>query len=125
MDFLYYTNKPKISYAASFGVNKIPDEYENLYKKGLNSIEFISVRENDGANIVENLINKKVKVVLDPTLMVSKNEWIQLIVDKPKYKEKYILTYFLDKPTEEDRSYIKDFSKKKSIKNKKFNIFRF
>ena len=106
-------------------MNKIPDEYENLYKKGLNSIEFISVRENDGANIVENLINKKVKVVLDPTLMVSKNEWIQLIVDKPKYKEKYILTYFLDKPTEEDRSYIKDFSKKKSIKNKKFNIFRF
>jgi len=115
LDFLYYTDKPKISYAASFGVNEIPHNYKNQYKIGLNSINFISVREREGATIVENIIHKKVNVVLDPTLMVSKSEWSQLITGKSKYKDKYILTYFLDKPSEVDREYIKNFAKKNQL----------
>lgn len=119
MDFLYYTNKPKISYAASFGVSEIPDKLKKEYIDGLNSIDHISVRESAGKDIVEKLTEKEATVVLDPTLLLTKEEWKELINDRQEYTEKYVLTYFLDQPNKLNSQYIKDYAKQKGyiIKN--------
>ncbi len=80
------------SYAASFGIDNIPREFKDNYIKYLKRFSSISVREEVGANIVESLIEKRPKVVIDPSLLLDKKEWGKLI-NKPVTKGKYILIY--------------------------------
>ena len=48
-------NTTKISYAASFGVSQIEEKMHPLYKKFLDRMDYISVRENWGKKLVEQL----------------------------------------------------------------------
>lgn len=112
MDFAAFTEKFKIAYAASFGIYNIPVEKQEIYTTGLNQLDYVSVREDAGKKIVESLSNKKAEVVLDPTLLLKKDQWLGLTQDKPKYQKKYIVTYFLNAPSESNRKYITSFAKK-------------
>lgn len=49
----------KISYATSFGVTETTNRKKNIIKKYLNDFNAISVRENEGAKFVEQIIKKK------------------------------------------------------------------
>lgn len=110
-DFVEYSNKPKISYAASFGVNDIPDHLRDFYRTGLNGIDYISVREKSGKKIVSDLTGAKATVVLDPTLLLSNENW-QEISTKKSYTEKFIVVYFLDEISKDDFSYIQKFAER-------------
>lgn len=112
--FLQFAPSSKrIAYAASFGVTDIPKEKELLFKKVLLDMKEISVRENEGKKIVGDLINKDVSVLVDPTLLLTKEKW-QKIQKKPEWynEEKYILTYFLGKEVE----ILKSIAKRKKLK---------
>lgn len=88
--------KKRIAYAASFGLSKIPYEYERQFASYIDSIEHISVRENTAAKIIKNLTGRDVPVVLDPTLMLSAEQWASIEMKPEWYHgEKYIFTYFL------------------------------
>lgn len=95
---LYFApdNALKISYAASIGSNAIPEELKNAYIGLLNRYKHISVRENTGADVIRSLINKEATVVLDPTLLLNKDEWNKIATPKRLVKKKYILCYFLN-----------------------------
>lgn len=86
----------KISYAASIGSNFIPSELQPLYKELLSRYKHISVRENSGAVLIHKLTGKDVSVVLDPTLLLNKDEWNKVAVPNRQFKKKYILCYFLN-----------------------------
>lgn len=97
-DFLSFADKEKrISYAASFGISEIPEEYKSKLINGLKDFDKISVREEQGARIIKNICNKEAKVVLDPTLLLPIENW-KSIERKPEFHKSnnYILTYFLD-----------------------------
>lgn len=92
-------NIKRFSLASSFACNSLPEEYISTYKKHLSRFDYISVREKNGINILRNelSINKNIEVLLDPTLLLSKEEWLQLIPRSTFKKEKpYILFYMLD-----------------------------
>lgn len=89
-------NALKVSYAACFGVNAIPEDLQIVYKKLLGRYKHISVRENSGANVIRNLIGKEAEVVLDPTLLLDKEDWNGIATKKRIVKKKYILCYFLN-----------------------------
>lgn len=111
-DFLKFADYNKtISYAPSFGISKIDDEWKDRISDGLNHIKYLSVRENQGANIIRELSNREAQVVLDPTLLLSKEEWCE-IEKKPKkmINKKYILTYFLGEKSEQLKSELKSLS---------------
>lgn len=97
-----------ISYASSFGVSKIPKHQINKTKQYLNKINHISVREESGAKIISKLINRQAIVVLDPTLLIDRNEWNKIksgkVIDK-----KYIFCYFIG-TNEENRRIAKEFA---------------
>jgi hypothetical protein len=65
----------RIAYAASFGVPHIPEERMKLFTEYLKGMDYISVREQSGARIVKQLIGKDVPVLVDPTLLLSRDEW--------------------------------------------------
>ena len=84
----------KISYATSFGVSNIPKKYDNIYIKFLKRINHLSVREKSGKEILDNYkINSK--VVCDPTILLTKEEWEKECSPNKFINEKYILCYFL------------------------------
>ena len=97
IDFLTFAQKEKrISFSASFGVSQIPDVFKEDYSKWLCDFKAISVRENAGFDIVKNLTGKEAEVLLDPTLLIQKENWINISKEsKKKPSKRYILTYFL------------------------------
>lgn len=105
----------KISYASSFGVKYIPWYQKSRTSKFLNRMNFISMRENAGKDIVKNLTGKDVPVVLDPVFMFDKEEWEKLIPSKTEYNEKYIFAYFLG-ANSEHRKAVKELAEKTGLK---------
>lgn len=98
VDFLTFASEEKkISFSASIGVEKLPDNVVEQYNRYLNSFKCISVREETARKIVEKLTNRKdIEVLLDPTMLLTTEEWEE-IAQKPdiNYSSKYILIYFL------------------------------
>lgn len=86
----------RIAYAASFGVSKVPDEVRDYYKEALRCYSAIGVREDNAVNLVKNLTGQDAKLVLDPTLLLDKEQWMKVakpvegLPDKP-----YVLIYEL------------------------------
>lgn len=99
----------RISISASIGTDEIPSEYLSTAKKGFEEMKSVSVREEKAKQIIEDLTGRKdVVVTIDPTLMLSADEW-RKISKKPKYietKQKILLTYFLGDMSEEVNKYI-------------------
>lgn len=95
--FLTFAPKQKrIAYAASISCPSIPVEKQLLYKEGLAGMAHISMREQQGADIVKEYSGRDVPVVVDPTLLLTPDDWRK--VSRPPawfHGEKYILTYFL------------------------------
>lgn len=96
------------SYAASFGIDRIDAEHQAAVRKGLGHIRHLSVREDAGKQIVEDLTGRMdAQVLVDPTLLLTTEQWDQVIA-KPKapVPEKYILTYFLGQISDQRRAAI-------------------
>lgn len=90
----------KIAFAPSFGLESIPFEYKKNYVEGLNSFNKLSCREKSGAQIIKDITGKSAEIISDPTLLLSREEWLN-ISEQPKcfIEKDYILTYFLGTPT--------------------------
>lgn len=84
----------KISYAPSIGLPNIPAELIEEYRKLINGIGELSIRETDGAVLIKDITGRDATVVLDPTLLLNKDEWLEHAV-LTKIKFPYILCYFL------------------------------
>lgn len=101
----------RISYAASFGISTIPKDFEETYKQWIFEMGSLSVRENAGAEIIKDLTGREATVLVDPTLMLSKEKWISLskpAVHKPQ--KQYLLTYFLGEVSKENLKKIKQIA---------------
>jgi len=110
----YYTlnfvpnNVPKIALATSFGVSKLPKKYGVKAGKFLNRLDFVSVREISGQELVKQWADRAVPVVCDPTIMFTAKEWMEALKateNGKRYAEgqKYLFVYFLgNNPWERD-----------------------
>lgn len=93
-------NMKRISYAASFGQDKILKDYEERIGEHLKKFDCISVREKSGINLVKELSGKNAVQVLDPVFLLSKDEWKKLennIIKDFNLKNGYILVYSMEK----------------------------
>lgn len=89
-------DKQKYSYAASFAVTKLPDEYIDEYKKRLSGFQKFSVREQSGEKLVNGLTGKTAETHLDPTLLILADKWKKIAVSK--IKTPYILIFTANPP---------------------------
>lgn len=106
-DYLGFAREDQtFSYAASFGIDEIAPEHQEAVGRGLKHMGQISVREDAGKQIVEALTGRTdAQVLVDPTMLLTAEEWDRVIT-KPKAEvpEKYVLTYFLGKVSEQRRA---------------------
>lgn len=102
----------KISYAASFGIKEMPQDIVKQVSKYLKDISYVSVREEAGAQLYNRLTDRDAEVVLDPTLLLSKSEWMT-VTKKPDMRvpDKYIFAYFLgeDSYNEQIQEYARQY----------------
>ncbi|MEE1056449.1 MAG: polysaccharide pyruvyl transferase family protein [Acutalibacteraceae bacterium] len=92
LDFVDSSDK-KISYAPSFGNVEFPVECKEKAGILLNDFSKLSVREASGQKLIKELTGREATIVVDPTLLLTKQEWESKIKFTPKLKH-YILVYF-------------------------------
>jgi len=92
LDFVSDINK-KIPYAPSFGISEVPKDKVEQIRGYLDKFSKISVREETGKKIINDVFKKDCEVVLDPTLLLDKEEYEQICTQK-KLLEPYIFVYF-------------------------------
>lgn len=85
-------SEKKIAYAASFGHTDMTEELCSYYKKWLRRYEHIAVREDSALNFL-NTIDIEAQQVIDPTLLLTREEWEKYVGEK--IEKKYVLVYQL------------------------------
>lgn len=96
--FLSFANPQKnilAAYAPSFGLSAIGEMHKEEITHLVNRFHHLSTREEAGVQILNELTQKPVSLVLDPTLVVDSTVWSKIeepitVTDRP-----YILCYFL------------------------------
>ena len=110
-------NTKKITYASSIGLSSLSVEAEQVFKKELTNFAYISVREQQASEILEKLLNRKIDVVLDPTLILNKQEWIEVAKYDMCPKEKYLLVYIVTiKPCDYVLTLARHIAKQRNLK---------
>ena len=84
--------KKKISYSPSFGMSEIDNEFKEDYKKNLSDFHALGVRELKGKEIVKELIGQEAFVAVDPVMLLSKDQWLEISKNNNR-KEHYIFSY--------------------------------
>lgn len=110
----FVTEGSKIAYATSLGAtNIIEKEADRLhYEKLLADFSHVSLREGNGKAIIEKIYKDGVEITLDPTLLLSKEEWNDYIPnDKPLVKGKYIF-YYAFNYNDEVNKFVQEIGKK-------------
>lgn len=99
--FLPFEHKRKVSFASSFGESWLSVERIGEIAPFLAEFDFISAREKTAENIFSEIrkVNTEVKsatIVLDPTFLLTKDEWNEYADCTMKLpKDGFILTYYL------------------------------
>lgn len=93
-------NIKRISYAASVGDATLINANKEIFKTKLKKIDKISVREDDAKLELQKIIKKNIEIVLDPTLLLSREQWDKKVGESKKQKEKYILAYVVEEDPE-------------------------
>lgn len=121
MMFLEFAqNKKRIAYSSSIARPRFPIEVESRAEAALSKFQHIAVREKSSVDMLNNLLKRNdVKLVVDPTVLLSKEEWIDfgnranIEFDLP---EQYILCYFIGE-RKEYKDMVYDVMNKTGINN--------
>lgn len=85
----------KIAYAPSIGLDYIPNELIHKYKELISKIDYISVRESKGVELLKEKCDIESTLVLDPTLLIDRDHWYKLCKHECIIKEPFIFIYLL------------------------------
>lgn len=97
-------DKKKAAICGSFGVESIPEEWCQTYIDGLSCFAHISVREDAGARIIKDLTGRDVPVLVDPVMLLSREEWLKVAKkNRVDTSKPYVLKYYLGDEAEEER----------------------
>ena len=125
--FLNFTenwkNVKRIAYAVSFGVDnwdltkKQTEECKRLVQK----FDFVSVREDTAVNLCKEHLGIEATHVLDPTLLLSADDYQKLIDGLKISDSPYVFSYLLDE-SEEKIDILEDISKRLNLPVRKIKL---
>lgn len=109
----FASNVKKIAYAASFGIDKweLSEKATNAYRQWVKDFNLVTVREDSGVIVckqslgVDNAIH-----VLDPTMLLTKQNYIDLIMAENEQKSEGELFYYILDPSEVKSKFISKIS---------------
>ena len=87
--------KRTASYAASTGKITLNAEQQRKLKSALEGTQYISIREKDSIPALQELTDKTITYVLDPTMLLTAKEWDRICTERRIVQEDYLFCYFL------------------------------
>ncbi|WP_313504609.1 polysaccharide pyruvyl transferase family protein [Kaistella carnis] len=85
--------KKKISYAASFAIDKLNEEVKPLVKENVLRLDAVGVRETSGVQILSDLGIHGAEQVLDPVFLLTRKHWNQFTFP---IREQFVFVYDFD-----------------------------
>lgn len=103
---------PRVAYAASIGMPQFQEHEKEETKTLLEKYNMITLREQSSIDLLSDLgLDKsKLHAVLDPTLLLDKEEWKRQITLPRLHTEKYLLVYSVE--TKEQNNVIESVAEK-------------
>jgi len=97
-DLSYFLNfcgekTARISYAPSFGVEKLSSEYAGKVSRELERFQALSVRETEGQKLIKEITGLDSQLVVDPTMLFDGEWWTEHEKYHPCGDGEYILYY--------------------------------
>ena len=83
----------RVSYAPSFGVTELEASFQEKMSKELEKFFLVSIREKEGQDMLKQIMNKEYPIVLDPTFLLSKEEWEEKEQKVYGIKNPYVVYY--------------------------------
>ena len=118
-----WINVKRIAYAASFGVDnwEFTKEQTEECKKLVRKFDLVSVREDTAVNLCKEHLGIVATHVLDPTLLLSADDYQKLIGELKISDTSYMFSYLLDE-SEEKINILNDVSNKLNLPVKKIKL---
>ena len=112
--FLTFVPEDKrIAYAASIGLDTLPDSVRDRFRTHILNFKAVSVREKAAQEIILDLCGRKVPVVPDPTMLLTADEWMEATKTSViNIREPYIIMYFLGIRNPVYDQYVKQYAQK-------------
>lgn len=112
----------RIAYAPSFGTEdwEYNEEQHVICQKLIRRFKAISVREKSGVSLCKKYFDIDAECVLDPTLLLTKEDYLKVLDDKVSRKEKILSYYFLDE-TVDKIAFMNSISKHLGLKSHRIN----
>lgn len=123
LDFVPSGKMKKVAYAASFGVDNweyTPEETE-LCKKLAQEFDVVTVREASGVDLCKKHLTVQATEVLDPTLLLNKEDYENVCSDVACIKSPFLASYVLDL-TLEKKQYIEKIAEDLNLPLKLYGI---
>jgi len=114
LDFIKGKDVRRIAYAASFGTDKweFSEEETKLYSSFLADFDAVSVREDSGVELCHHYFHKEALHVLDPTMLLTKKDYIHDILQNEKCQNGNQLFYYILDENEEKLQIVNDYATK-------------
>lgn len=105
----------KKAYAASFGVKEVPLKYQSKYREWIKDFSLVSVREAAGKKIIKDLLPADANVVLDPSMLLTAEQWREIEDTSIVPSKPYVFMYLMSED-KEFISFAKRLAKNKGLK---------
>lgn len=107
LDFTENVDVKRVAYGVSFGRTEmdINQDESRFYSELASRFDAISVREEDGKEICKKQLNSNASLVIDPTLLLDRSDYLGLIDDEERQvkSSRYAAVYVLDKNKQEEK----------------------
>lgn len=114
-------DKKRVAYSSSIARTKFPSSVENRAKDALSKFQYIAVREKSSVDMLNKLLGRNdVQLVVDPTYLLSKEQWTEfgnrasVEFELPK---NYIFCYFVGDRYEDYEKMVCDVKAQTGINN--------
>lgn len=91
----FKTTAKKIFYGASNGQGNVPENEKDYYYSCLRNADAIATREQELADTLSILCGRHVSQVLDPTLLIDAEDYVELTKIEIPENEEYLFAYFV------------------------------
>ena len=116
-DFIQDKQVKRIAYAASFGTDQweFTPEMTSICAPLAQKFDFVSVREDSGVKLCKKHLGVNAIHVLDPTMLLTKEDYISLIEAEKEPKSKGTLFNYILDPDAEKTAFINNVAKEKGL----------
>ena len=101
----------KVCICPSIGIAHFKDEHVEAVRQALQGFRYLSCREKQGADELNRITGRSCEWLIDPTLCVTREEWLEILsIQQKQRKNPYLLLFFLDGMSTELEQFIREYA---------------